>query len=63
MFAQWLVAPVMRFSSLILYYGEDKSDVLLPACERKKRGKRGRNKPVRGKTTDGDFVAVFPSRV
>ena len=51
---------------LILYYGEDKSDALLPACERKKRGKRGRNNPVRGKTADGlgsDFVVVVPSRL
>jgi hypothetical protein len=33
---------------------------------KEKRGKRGRNKPVRGKTTDGsgsDFVVVIPSRV
>jgi hypothetical protein len=40
MFAQWLVAPVMRSSSLILYYGKDKFDVLLPACERKEREER-----------------------
>ena len=51
-FAQWLVAPVM---TLILYYREDKSDVLL---QRKKRRKRGRNKPVHGKTTEAILLLL-----